>query len=189
MNHSVLGARLIYLMGASGSGKDTVLRHIRAALLPNDAIVIAPRTITRASSPDESNVELSDADFDRTVAAGQFALHWQANGLRYGIDRQLDDWLTHGKTVIVNGSRHHLAAASRRYPYLHAVEIRVDPAILRSRLAQRARESAENIEQRLHRGAQGYERPAGTSFLMLENNGAPTDAATRLLNLARELQG
>ena len=51
------GARLVYLMGASGSGKDTLLRLARASLPDSDCIKVARRIITRPGSADEPNLD------------------------------------------------------------------------------------------------------------------------------------
>ena len=59
------GSRLIYLMGASGSGKDTLLRHLRTALRPDEPVLVAHRYITRPSGADEASVSLSDTEFQR----------------------------------------------------------------------------------------------------------------------------
>lgn len=50
-------------------------------------------------------------------AEGAFALSWQANGLSYGIPREIDDWLAAGEDVLVNGSRGHLAQTRLRNPF------------------------------------------------------------------------
>ena len=47
------GARLIYLMGASGSGKDTLLRLLRAQLRADEPVIVAHRYITRDSGASE----------------------------------------------------------------------------------------------------------------------------------------
>ena len=48
------GARLIYLMGASGSGKDTLLRLLRAQLRADEPVIVAHRYITRDSGASET---------------------------------------------------------------------------------------------------------------------------------------
>jgi ribose 1,5-bisphosphokinase len=53
--------RLIYLVGASGAGKDSVLARMRALLQPTDRLVVAHRYITRASDAGgESHVALNE---------------------------------------------------------------------------------------------------------------------------------
>ncbi|MBO9355063.1 phosphonate metabolism protein/1,5-bisphosphokinase (PRPP-forming) PhnN [Bordetella petrii] len=180
------GARLVYLMGASGSGKDTLLRLVRASLAPGEPVLVAHRYITRPSGGDEASVFLSDTEFERRKAMGCFALHWDSHGLRYGIGVEIDAWLARGATVIVNGSRAHLAVAHARYPGLAAVEIRVAPDVLAARLARRGRETPDQIRARLQRAARPFDLPAGHTVTRLANDGLPEEAAQRLLAVVRD---
>ena len=146
-----MSGRLIYLMGPSGSGKDSLLNAARERLAERGC-VIARRVITRsAEAVGEDAIGVSPAEFDQQEAAGAFALSWRANGLAYGIPRQIDDWLAAGQDVLVNGSRGYLPQARERYPELLAILLQVDEAALRQRLQARGRESAEQIEARLAR--------------------------------------
>jgi ribose 1,5-bisphosphokinase len=176
-------------MGASGSGKDTILRGVRALLSSEDGVKVATRFITRAPSADEPSIELSNDAFARLREQGAFALYWEGHGLGYGIGTEIDAWLARGNTVIVNGSRHALAAAHARYPSLLAVEIAVDPEVLRARLTGRGRESGAAIAQRLARAVAPFDRPEGLSLIRLDNNGPAGRAARALLALARDACG
>jgi ribose 1,5-bisphosphokinase len=180
------GARLIYLMGASGSGKDTLLRLLRAHLQDGEPVLVAHRYITRDSGDTEDALRLTPEEFTRRAALGCFALRWASHGLHYGIGIEIDTWLACGAAVIINGSRAHLEAAHARYPALTAVEVTVDPALLARRLAGRGRESAEQIAQRLSRATQAFAVPQACRLAQVSNNGAPEAAATALLTIARE---
>jgi ribose 1,5-bisphosphokinase len=172
-----MSGRLIYLMGPSGSGKDSLLNAARERLAARGC-VIAWRVITRsAEAVGEEAVGVSPAEFDQQEAAGAFALSWRANGLAYGIPRQIDDWLAAGKDVLVNGSRGHLAQARQRYPELLAILLQVDEAALRQRLQARGRESAEQIEARLARNAQFDAASAERDGLHLLDNSASIERA------------
>jgi len=185
MSMPARGHGLVYVMGASGSGKDTLLRHVAARLREDDPILIAHRYITRAGSAHEASLELSREEFARRVALGCFALHWQGHGLHYGIGIEIDAWLEQGRAVVVNGSRAHLAAAARRYPALCAVEVQVEPGVLARRLAERGRESPQEIAERLARAGRPYSVPAGLAMVKLDNSGPVEAAAQALLELAR----
>jgi ribose 1,5-bisphosphokinase len=148
-----MNGRLIYLMGPSGSGKDSLLDAARARLAERGC-VIARRVITRsAEAVGEDAIGVSPAEFEKQEAAGAFALSWRANGLAYGIPRQIDDCLAAGRDVLVNGSRAYLGQARQRYPELIGVLLTVDMDVLRQRLLARGRETPEQIEQRLARNA------------------------------------
>ncbi|WP_145513322.1 ribose 1,5-bisphosphokinase [Yersinia massiliensis] len=164
-------ARLIYLMGASGAGKDCLLSALRAEKPAH--IIVAHRYITReAHAGAENHIALSEPEFLQRAAQGLFALHWQAHQQYYGVGIEVDLWLQQGLDVIVNGSRAYLPKAELRYHgQLLPVCLTVSPAILAQRLQQRGRENSEQISERLHR-AQHYQQQLPVECLQLCNDGA-----------------
>ncbi|GIZ12204.1 phosphonate metabolism protein/1,5-bisphosphokinase (PRPP-forming) PhnN [Pseudomonas sp. NCCP-436] len=185
--------RLIYLMGPSGAGKDSLLQAARESLQAFGCR-LARRVITRsAESQGEDALGVTVNEFERLERAGAFALSWRANGLAYGIPREVDDWLAAGHDVLVNGSRAHLTAARQRYPNLLAILLRVDEGVLRQRLLARGRETPEQIEQRLVRNRRLQEQSVGFQAqgsndgcfapLLLENSGPLSQTVVRLLQL------
>ena len=176
--------RLVYLMGPSGAGKDSLIDAARPELQRLN-VHIARRVITRsAEAKGEDAIGVSPEQFQRLSAEGAFALQWQANGLAYGIPVQIDAWLAEGRTVLVNGSRAHLQQARDRYPNLLPVLLRVDHQVLRQRLLARGRETAQAIEQRLARAQQV--RVEDGEVQVLDNSTSLADAVQRLLGLLRE---
>lgn len=143
--------RLIYVMGPSGAGKDSVIGFARSAGNPA-RIAFAHRYITRPPVADaENHIALSDAEFDRRRQAGWFALNWHSHGLRYGIGREIDLWLDSGCAVVVNGSRAYLAQAAQLYPDLLPVLVTAPLAVRLARLEARNRESGGDIQARIDR--------------------------------------
>ncbi|MGY8828711.1 MAG: phosphonate metabolism protein/1,5-bisphosphokinase (PRPP-forming) PhnN [Pseudomonadales bacterium] len=186
-----MSGRLIYLMGPSGSGKDSLLNAARERLAERGCVIVR-RIITRsAEAVGEDAIGVSPAEFDQQEAAGAFALSWRANGLAYGIPRQIDDWLAAGQDVLVNGSRGYLPKARERYPELLAILLQVDEAALRQRLQARGRESAEQIEARLARSRElqlpsatvAGDSDEGESQCLLNNSGPLDQTVTQLLQL------
>lgn len=175
--------RLIYLVGASGAGKDSVLAAMRALLQPADRIVVAHRYITRpADALGENHVALGEHEFIQRRDTGCFALHWQSHGLHYGIGREIELWRTLGLAVVVNGSRAHIPQLLAGHPHAEVVEIVADESFIRHRLRVRGRESADAIEARLARNRKLAECPA---TLRIRNEGHLEDAARALLAWAR----
>ncbi|CAK9885950.1 MAG: Ribose 1,5-bisphosphate phosphokinase PhnN [Candidatus Erwinia impunctatus] len=144
-------AKLIWLMGPSGSGKDSVLFALRT--LSPDNLVVAHRYITRpAWQGTENYISLSEHEFFIREAHQFFSLSWFAHHHYYGIGKEIDLWLAAGVNVIVNGSRAHLRQAELRYNRsLIPVALTVSPDKLRQRLVRRGRENTEDISARLHR--------------------------------------
>jgi ribose 1,5-bisphosphokinase len=179
-----MAGRLIYLIGPSGSGKDSLLDAAREPLAERGCRIVR-RVITRSA---EANGEAAQAvsveRFLTMQAQGEFALSWFANGLHYGIPVEIDQWLAQGHGVLINGSRGHLLQARERYPELLAVLLTVDQAVLRQRLLARARESVDEIDARLARNAQfASELSAGDSGLfVLDNSGPLTSTVARLIH-------
>lgn len=169
--------RLVYVMGPSGSGKDSLIDYVRERLDPSgdDRIFIARRYITRPpESTGESHAALSIPCFEARQRSGDFALSWFANGLGYGIGREIDDSLRAGRHVIVNGSRAHFPQAIERYPTLLPILVSVDPAVLRERLLARGREDAADITARLLRSG---DLPVAHSALHVIHNDGPISVA------------
>lgn len=174
--------RLIFLLGPSGSGKDSLIDASRERLAAA-GVEVARRVITRsAEAKGEAAQGVTAEQFETLCAQGAFAMHWRANGLGYGIPRQIDDWLAAGRAVLVNGSRAYLAEARQRYPDLLAVLIEVRPEVLRQRLLARGRETAEEIEQRLARNAR-MQTSADPSVHVLDNSGTLETAVAGLFLL------
>lgn len=143
--------RLIYLMGPSGSGKDSLIEAARARLAACGCEVIR-RVVTRSpQAAGEDALGVSRETFARMKSEGAFAMHWEANGFEYGIPVQLDEWLAAGRNVLVSGSRAYLQQARERYPDLKAIMLTVTNEELHRRLVQRGRETASEIAARLKR--------------------------------------
>lgn len=177
--------RLIYLMGPSGSGKDSLIEASRLRLQAS-GIEVSTRVITRsAEAKGEEAISVSVEEFARLRASGALALDWQANGLAYGIPVQIDLWLAQCRHVLVNGSRAYLEQARGRYPDLLAIRLDVDPAVLRHRLLTRGREPIEQIEERMARGHRLQDVPASL-VRTLDNSGSLNDAVEGLFRILQE---
>lgn len=174
--------KLFYVIGPSGSGKDSLMRYARERLASDPRVVFAHRYITRpVELHGENHVALTEAEFDARQAAGLFAMHWSSHGLRYGIGQEINFWLAKGCNVVVNGSREYLAEARRRYPALTAILVTVSPEILAARLRARGRETEDQISERIVRARQ-FMRPEGR-LEIIENDDELHVAGDRLVQL------
>jgi ribose 1,5-bisphosphokinase len=174
-------ARLFYLMGASGAGKDSLLSYARQRLAGDLRVTFAHRYITRpAGAGSENHVALTAQEFELRHQLGCFAMDWRAHGLRYGIGREIDIWLGVGIDVVVNGSRGYFDEAAARYPALIGVVVEASPAILAARLQQRGREAPADIAARLER--RELDAPTA-SLLTLRNDGPLAEAGERLVRI------
>lgn len=97
---------LIYIIGPSGSGKDTFINLGRQHLGREPDVCFAHRYITRpASAGGENHIALTEEEFLARQSAGLFAMNWYSHGYHYGIGIEINQWLALGLTVVVNGSR------------------------------------------------------------------------------------
>lgn len=176
---------LLYVIGASGSGKDSLMSYARNSLAQNSSVVFAHRYITRPhDAGGENHVALSEAEFDSRLARKLFPLHWNSHGMRYGIGCELNQWLAKGLTVILNGSRAYLPEASKNYPELTPVLIEVSSDVLRARLLARGRENEEDIESRLMR-AKKFERLSHARLQRFSNDAPLTETGPAFVDLIR----
>lgn len=172
-------ARLIWLMGASGSGKDSLLQLLRESAPPG--LLVAHRYITRpADAGGENHVALSEAEFTRRREAGLFAIDWQAHRQQYALGIEIDQWLDRGLDVLVNGSRLHLPQLAPRYGHrLLPVCLTVSLPVLEQRLRSRGREDETAIAARLERARE----PVPVGCHAIANDGAISDTLQVLQQL------
>jgi len=148
---------LFYLMGPSGSGKDTLLEAALLQLQADPGLrrhlpVQATRFITRAADAGgEAHKSVSPAEFEQQLQQGDFCMHWQAHGNHYGIGTEIMLWLSEGRNVLVNGSRAYLSCAREVVPDLVALLVQVPEDVQRKRLEARARERGTELTARLNR--------------------------------------
>ena len=172
--------RLFYVIGASGSGKDWLMRYARAQTL-KQPIVFAHRYITRpVELRGENHICLSDDEFEQRLDRGLFAMNWPSHGLQYGIGIEINAWLGMGLDVVMNGSRAWLPEATRRFPDLIPVLIWAPPEALEKRIQGRKRESEEEIRQRLKRASEHgqVEHPA---LVTIRNEGSREEGGEALV--------
>jgi ribose 1,5-bisphosphokinase len=180
--------RLYYLIGASGSGKDSLLRYARERLGSDPRLVFAHRYITRpVELYGENHISVSSSEFAARLESGLFSMHWDSHGQRYAIGIEIDLWLARGCRVVVNGSRAYLAEAQRRYPEIVVIGIEVSAAVLDKRLRARGRESAVEIAARIERAALFSSSNSGAQ--VIRNDGPLTAAGDQLVRVLDPTHG
>lgn len=173
-----MSRRLVYVIGPSGAGKDSVLQGLRDAWPQASTAHWARRTITRpAEAGGEVHEAVDAATFEQLRAAGAFALHWTAHGLGYGVRQAELAPLHERRWVFVNGSRAHLSPLLAQWPEATVVHITASPQVLARRLAARGRETEQDIAQRLAREVP-VALPAGA--IHIENSQTLANAVDRL---------
>jgi ribose 1,5-bisphosphokinase len=110
---------------------------------------------------------------------------WAANGLHYGIRQSELAALDAGAFVIVNGSRAYVALLRERWPGVCVLHIDAPAGVVRARLLQRGRESADAIAARVAR-AQQISADAMPGDLYISNAGSLEDSGRQLHMLLRQ---
>lgn len=176
---------MVLVVGPSGAGKDTVLGLVGRALEGDARFRFVRRVITRpADAGGEDHEAVSDAAF----AERSFALQWRAHGLRYGIPADVARDVARGVVVVANVSRGVVGWAAERFP-VRVIEVTAPPDVLARRLADRGRETPEDILERLRRDVP---IPAHVPLDRVINDRAPEDAAAvfmaALMRVAESVQ-
>lgn len=181
--------RLIYTVGPSGAGKDSLLAWLRARLPAQAPVHLARRTVSRPMQPGGETHESVDAgEFEALRARNAFVFDWQANALRYGVREQELLPLQYGAWVLVNGSRAHLPQAAQKFPGLTVLHITASPETLRKRLLSRGRETPDMVEARIARATE-LAWPMGTEAIEISNDGTLDEAGAQLQDALACLDG
>jgi thymidine phosphorylase len=160
---------LFFVVGPSGSGKDSLIDGARAVLEKNSRHVFARRVITRpAGSAGEDHESTTEEEFARRESLGDFLISWNAHGLRYGLSASLMAALESGQNVIANGSRAVIAELAERVPRLIVVEVVAPPELLAARIAGRGRETGTAIDKRVARNVAQW--PSSVKTVTVRND-------------------
>jgi len=130
---------LLAVVGPSGVGKDSLIAHARTVFAFDPSVLFVRRAVTRpAMAAAEDHDCLSPDEFAAALAAGRFAVSWQAHGLSYGIPAAVRAHLATGGVAVVNGSRAALADIASVFGNVVTVHVTARPDILAARLAGRS---------------------------------------------------
>ncbi len=178
---------LVMVVGPSGGGKDTLISGVKAIFSGTPSIYFPRRMITRiADQQAEDHDTLTEREFTDGLNSGQFALHWSAHGLSYGISSEIDHKLHEGVCVVFNGSRSVIAEASIKYR-LVVVEVTAPVDVLAERLVSRGRESREDIVRRLKRADRAV--PADVNRITINNTNSAVVGTRELADAIRSVAG
>lgn len=177
--------QLFAVVGPSGAGKDTLIEAARTA---RPDLLIVRRVITRPEAMGGEDFQgVTEAEFAKRKARGEFALDWRAHGLRYGLPAlQLAERLA-GRDVLFNGSRAALEAAAVIFPELVVIRVTAASAVLMDRLLARGRETREEIAARVQRAS--YEVPAGLKVIDISNDGPLEAGVAQFLAALQPVRG
>lgn len=173
----------VFVCGASGAGKDSVMASAQKHLAGKRTIVFSRRMVTRAAHAGSDHDEVSAEQFSQLAASGGLAWQWQAHGFGYGISTRYAADVAQGRVVVVNGSREHVMVQVLS-PVMRVVLVVANPQEIASRLAQRGRDTAQAVAQRLERNTQFADLQADC---IICNDATVAEAGLQLANYLESL--
>jgi guanylate kinase len=178
--------RVFVITGPSGVGKGTLIKLLRERVPELELSVSATTRDPRPGEQEGVDYHfLSDEEFERRVAAGEFVEHAAYSGRRYGTLRSdLERRTAAGHPVVLEIELQGARQVRRTLP--EAVQIFIAPPsgdALRTRLIGRGTEPPEQVEARLHVAED--ELKAEHEFAHRVVNDRLEDAVERLVALVR----
>jgi guanylate kinase len=174
--------------GPSGAGKGTLIRGLLERL---GGLEVAVSATTRAQRPGEVDGQdywfLSDEDFTRRVAAGEF-LEWvdYVSGKRYGTLESEIERITHdGAVCVLELELEGALKVQRDVPGSITIFIAADVEELERRLRERATESTGEIGERIELAREQLERAHEFRYMVRNDD---IDRATTVLTAIVEAE-
>jgi guanylate kinase len=175
---------LVVISGPSGVGKDAVLRRMRERGYPFHFVVTVT---TRPRRPGETHgvdyFFISEEEYDRLLAAGEFLEHATVYGYRYGIPKQQvrEAW-ARGQDVLMRVDVQGAATIKKLVPeavFIFLVASSLDE--LMQRLKDRATEREEDLERRMATARAEMERLREFDYVVVNSDGHLDEAVARIM--------
>jgi len=176
-----------YIVGPSGAGKDSLIDGARTEL-PSHDFIFARRVITRPpGKPGEDHDSCTEEQFEARRSNGEFLVTWTAHGLMYGLPRELLVEQQAGNHIIANGSRAIAEQLKTLVPNLVFIEVTAPIDVLAKRIAQRGRETEQEIRERLAR--QVNPLPADVETYQIQNDQSLAIGIRRFVSVVLHVTG
>lgn len=175
-------ARLLYLVGPSGAGKDSLINLLKADPIANEGIYFVKRLVDRAiheSSP--FDLYMASIDFAWSLQRNELAMYWKANDHQYGISHTELAKASLYPISVINGSRAYAQELKLQFPTVEIVHITASESIIKERLKLRNRENELQIEERLQR-SRAIEDLSQLLSLEIHNDSNLSVAFEKLIN-------
>lgn len=146
-----------------------MLEGAAAALAACETVVFARRIVTRTRHAGEAHDTIDAQRFmalTRVEGDAPFALYWSAHGLGYAIPDDMIRDIEAGRTVVTNVSRTVIAQARQRFSNVRVVLVDAPLGVRRQRILSRGRETGEQIDDRLARRVDQFDRADADHIVM-----------------------
>jgi len=173
-NRSPTGKRPVFVVtGPSGAGKGTLIKALLERVPELEVAVSATTRLRRAGEEDGREYYfLSDAEFARRVAAGEFLEHvTYVSGQRYGTLRsEIDRIAGHGHVCVLELETEGAITVRETVEGAVAIFITAPVAELERRLRARATESAGEIGERIDLANSQLEEAGKFDYLIVNDD-------------------
>lgn len=169
--------KIVLIVGASGVGKDTLIRNIKEKIDAN----FIQRYITRIPDTNESNFYLDIKAFELLKTKEYFVSTWGAHENLYGIAKE---HIIKGLNII-SISRGAIKDFEEHYEDVTTINITIPKELLYKRLQQRGRESQEAIEKRV---ARSYEKIEAKRLIDFDNSDLLENSIEKFLDLLQSIK-
>ncbi len=143
--------KIILIVGPSGSGKDTLLRHARKTFESQNRFIFSKRYITRPPDTNEDNYYVDQYAFEQLCRGGFFLATWEAHNNLYGIPHHIFTTNKAPSAIVCSISRTAISDFEKVYSDTITINVTVNDEILRERLITRGREDTLSINKRIQR--------------------------------------
>ena len=176
---------LVFVVGTSGSGKDSVMRET-VSFLTSQSIpaTTLKRAITRPPDRNEDSTFMTVDEFLKHKEDNEFALSWHVYDNWYGCSWVgINKAIRENQLLLINISRSILFKAREVFPDCLIVLVTVPKEIAASRILKRGREDEKGLQTRLTRMESKIEIP--TPNIIVENTGNLNKTAEELGNFLK----
>lgn len=169
--------KIILIVGASGVGKDTLLRAIKGKIEAN----FLKRYITRIPDDNEANFYLDTHAFDSLKDKGYFISSWEAHENCYGIAREhIQEGLN-----IISISRGAIKDFENEFDHVITINITIPKELLIKRLHVRGRENMDQILARIDRS---YEIIESKNLIDFDNSESLEVSTQKFITLIQSIK-
>ena len=174
-----MSKKIVLIIGASGVGKDSLIREAKKSL--GCELNFVQRYITREPDVNEDNIYLDNFSFSELKNTGFFLSTWTAHSNQYGIAK---DSIETGLNII-SISRSTIYDFEKEYDRVYTINITIPDDELRLRLEARGRETKEEIDARMNRT---YETIKANRLINFENTESLATSSLYFISLLKKIR-
>lgn len=169
--------QIILIVGASGVGKDTLIKNIKHKANIN----FTKRYITREPDSNEQNYYIDKDAFELLKSNNFFISTWEAHNNKYAIAKnQIKEGLN-----IISISRAAIKNFEQFYKNVTTIEVTLPRDTLYKRLQKRGRENEEQILKRLNRT---YLKIDAKNIIQFDNSNDIEQSSEEFINLIEKIK-